>query len=139
MNEREKQGILDFLANDRQCHSEKLFHLLNRLSLQLNYQLKIQRASIQLIHNAPFAVIGFRRRSNHFFVEFYNDRIIENNRIVTRQDKGNSLIIHTVNVSTLSDIDNDLLKWIKHSFELVQDGTPASTSKSTLNQQWPLS
>lgn len=120
MNEKENKEILQFLTNDKGLHSDKLFHLLNRLSSRLNCKIKIQRASIQLIHKVPFAVIGFRRRSNHFFVEFYNDCVIENDRVIKTNDhKGDSRIIHTVNILTFSDIDDDLMKWIKHSFELV--------------------
>lgn len=139
MNDRERKGILDFLANDRQLHGEKLFHLLNSLSSRLSYKIKTQRASIHLIHRTTFAVIGFRRKTEHFFVEFYHDGIIENDRII-KTNKRNSLIIHTVNILMLSDIDDDLLKWMKHSFELKKEETGTSSkSKSTWNQQWPLS
>jgi hypothetical protein len=118
MNDKPREEILDFLANGRGLHSEKLLHLLNSLSSRLNYKLKIQRASIQLIHKAPFAVIAFRRKADHFFVEFYNDCIIEHDRII-KTNKRSSLIIHTVNILTLSDIDDELLKWMERSFELV--------------------
>ncbi|HEX2995074.1 MAG TPA: hypothetical protein VHP14_09620 [Anaerolineales bacterium] len=118
MNDRDKKEILDFLANDKQLHRDKLLSLLNALSSQLNYKIKIQRASIQLIHRRPFAVIGFRRKANCFFVEFYNDRIIESDRVI-KTNQRDSFIIHTVNVSMLSDIDDDLLEWMKHSSELV--------------------
>lgn len=119
MNEKERAQLTDFLGSDRQVYSDLVFLLFDNLSKQLDFKLKIQKASIQLIHKFPFAVLGFRKSKDYFFVEFYYNSVIDNSRIIKTKMFGDSMIIHTVNLYSNSIIDDNIVNWIKSSYELT--------------------
>lgn len=50
--------------------------LLRKLSYKINLQLKIQKSSIQLLNEQPYAVIGYRKNQLPIFIEFYSDIMI---------------------------------------------------------------
>ena len=117
---KENQALHRFLTGNKEQFSEIVWSLLNQLEKELTFKLKIQKASIQLVCNVPFAIIGFRRSLDYIFVEFYNDIMIDNPRIVSTIAKSKQLIIHRLYVSSLDDIDIQLLTWIKSSNLLVK-------------------
>lgn len=119
MNDKEKNQVLNFLGQDKHIFADLLMLLFNDLSLQFNFKLKIQKASIQLIHTLPFAVLGFRKSKDYCFLEFYSASEIDNSRIVKKTKHNDRLIIHTVNLLPDSNIDDNILTWIKNSYELT--------------------
>lgn len=119
MNDKERAKLIDFFKSDRQEYVELVFSLLESLSKQLEFKLKIQSASIQLIHKFPFAVVGFRKSKSYFFIEFYYNSVIDSHCIVKTTRLSNSVIIHTVNLSSESTIDDNIFDWIKSSYDLT--------------------
>ena len=86
---------------------------------KLDFKLKIQKASIQLLNPEPFAVIGLRRSKKNIFLEFYNETEIDKNRIVKTIKGNNSFIINRVDIASECDIDTELIEYIIHSNELI--------------------
>ena len=119
MEDEDKKLIVDFLNIKKRKFADLVELLLNKLSQQIDFNVKIQKASIQLINKGAFAVLGFRKNMDSFFVEFYNAKQIENDRIAQMKRLNDSLIIHTVNISNSSEIDNMLISWIKQSDKLI--------------------
>lgn len=119
MNEKDINRLLKFLDPDKQMYVDLLVRLLSRLSLEVDFKLKIQKASIQLIHQLPFAVIGFRKSKDYLLVEFYDNAAIEDERIVKRTVCKESMIIKTIHVTFDAEIDDAIINWIRKSFELV--------------------
>lgn len=117
MTNLEKEKLLSFLTQDRKQYSELILLFLSQLDKEVKFKLKIQKATIQLYHNVAFAVIGFRRSQSHVFIEFYNSDAICNPRIVKSITKPEhpKLVINRINVSSLHEIDIELLTWVKTS------------------------
>lgn len=93
--------------------------LIKNVSSKLSFQLKVQKASIQFIGKAPFAVIGYRRSKKSIFIEFYTAEELAHKRIIQTIDTKVGLPLHRVEINTLNDIDDGLINWICNSCELV--------------------
>jgi hypothetical protein len=120
MNDKDKKALADFLTDEKLVFTEMLSSFLQKLSLRVDFSLKIQKASIQLINNAPFAVFAFRRKRDYFFVEFYSDIIINDESIVKTNIVDKSKIIHTINVCNGNNLEDRLLGWIEKSHSLTK-------------------
>lgn len=119
MNENNRTQLTGFLISDKQKYSGLLFALFDKLSLQFEFHLKIQKASIQLIHQHPFAVIGFRKSKDYLFVEFYHHSVINGLAIVKTKIAENSKIIHTIHLTPNAIINSNIINWIKDSYHLI--------------------
>ena len=115
----DKTAILDFLNKDKQLYVDLLLLFFNKLSLSIDFKIKIQKVSIQLTQKKPFAVVGFRKKCNYLIIEFYSDYPLDDNRIIKTNKTNNSKIIHTINVYKDSDIDDAIINWIIKSYELT--------------------
>lgn len=100
-------------------HQLLAVHLLNELATAIDFKLKIQKASIQLVDNKPFAVLGFRRSQKHIFFEFYNAEEINNPRIIKTLLAKNGYFINRVEIFTANDVDDELINWTSASSELL--------------------
>lgn len=99
---------------------EKLFlAVLLKVIDKLDFKLKIQKASIQLLNPDPFIVFGFRRNKKNIFLEFYHEESIKEARIIKSIKVQNSLYIHRVEISDEKDINKELLEYMVHSNALV--------------------
>ena len=120
MTAKENQEIQKFLTGDKAKFRGIVIAILNQLEKEIEFKLKIQKASIQLCCLVPFAVIGFRRSKSFIFVEFYNSNKIDDQRIVKSITKLEKLIINRVNIFSPNEIDKQLLNWIKKSESVVR-------------------
>jgi hypothetical protein len=75
-----------------------------------------KQTSIHLEKNSGFA--GVHPRKNHFNLEFRTDYKIEDTRIVRQQQLSAHRYEHTVKLERESDVDAQLLKWLKDAYEL---------------------
>lgn len=93
-------------------------YFIEKVFNKIDFKLKIQKASIQLLNAAPFVVLGLRRSEKHIFIEFYNENIIDDKRIVKTLKKDDN-VINRVNISTTTDIDKQLVDFVIHSNYLI--------------------
>jgi hypothetical protein len=103
----------------REEHKSLSISIIKKIGDRIDFKLKIQKASVQLLNPEPFAVIGLRRSKKDIFLEFYNEIEIDNNKIVKTLKGNNSFIINRVNITAERDIDTELIEYIVHSNELV--------------------
>ncbi|MFN8376045.1 MAG: DUF5655 domain-containing protein [Anaerolineae bacterium] len=75
-----------------------------------------KQTSIHLEKNAGFA--GVHPRKSHFNLEFRTDYRIEHPRIVKHIQLSARRHEHTVKLTQESDVDEELLKWLKDAYEL---------------------
>jgi hypothetical protein len=118
MNDQDKSALLNFLGKESNPCTPVVVFFLDRLLFHLDFTIKIQNASIQLVHEVAFAALGFRKKKNLVFIEFYSDDEIKDNRIAAKYNKSDLMIIHTLNISALSNVDDQLMRWIIKSHEL---------------------
>lgn len=100
-------------------HKSLSISIIKKMGDRIDFKLKIQKTSIQLLNPEPFAVIGIRRSKNDVFLEFYNEIEIDKNRIVKTIKGNNSFIINRVNIVAENDIDTELIEYMVHSNELL--------------------
>lgn len=74
------------------------------------------QSSINLVSTHHFGGVTVRR--DHLRLGFFSDRRIENPRIVRREAVGPRRIAHWVRLSTESDVDRQLLVWLRRAHEL---------------------
>ena len=100
--------------------------LIRKLLDELTFEMKILKASFQLIkEKSAFSACGFRRSKDYFFVEFFNEERINNERIIREvkvdvevQGGKKEYIISRVEIKDKNDIDDELIQWITKSYEL---------------------
>ena len=105
---------------------DKLF---NKLLEQIIFEVKIQNASIHLSkEKTTFSAIGFRKRVNYYFVEFYTDASINDKRIVKEVKRDNmyqgrkiEYIINRVEIRNENEINDKLIEWIIKSYKLMEN------------------
>lgn len=100
-------------------HQDLAIHLLRALAAKIDFNLKIQKASIQLVNDQPFAVLGFRRSQTHIFFEFYSAAEIKNGRIIKTLRAKDDLLINRVEIFTANDVDDELINWTIASNKLL--------------------
>ena len=74
------------------------------------------KTSINLVSKYHFAAIRVRR--DHLRIGFLSDAAIEDERIVRTERVGPSRIGYAVRLHTLTDVDDQLLAWLKRSYAL---------------------
>lgn len=75
-----------------------------------------KQSSIHLEKNSGFA--GVHPRKNAFNLEFRTDYKIDHPRITRTQQLSARRFEHTVKLTQESDVDEQLLKWLKDAYEL---------------------
>src|SRR5258708_34345978 len=75
-----------------------------------------KQTSIHLEKNSGFA--GVHPRKTYFNLEFRTDYKIDAPRIVRVQQLSARRFEHTVKVEKTSDVDEQLLKWLKDAYDL---------------------
>ncbi|MFN8420715.1 MAG: DUF5655 domain-containing protein [Anaerolineae bacterium] len=75
-----------------------------------------KQTSIHLEKNSGFA--GVHPRKNHFNLEFRTDYKIENPRVIRTQQLSAKRYEHTVKLEKPTDVDAELLNWLKDAYEL---------------------
>jgi uncharacterized protein DUF5655 len=75
-----------------------------------------KQTSIHLEKNSGFA--GVHPRKNAFNLEFRTDTKIESPRIIRQQQLSARRFEHTVKLEKETDVDNELLGWLKDAYEL---------------------
>jgi hypothetical protein len=75
-----------------------------------------KQTSIHFEKNSGFA--GVHPRKNHINLEFRTDYQIDDPRIARQQQLSARRFEHTVKLDKESDIDAQLLKWLKDAYEL---------------------
>ena len=99
-------------------HEALALTVLRKVAGRLDFRLKLQKASIQLIDAAPsatpFAVLGFRRTKPFIFLEFYGAADLDDARIVqTIEYEGRPL--HRIHIATPDDVTEDVVAWVVDS------------------------
>lgn len=105
----------------RHEHQELAIYLLHTLAAKMAFKLKLQKASIQLLNDKPFAVLGFRRSRKHIFYEFYSATEINNARIIKTTRTKDGLLMNRVNIFTIYDVDDELINWTMTSNNMMLD------------------
>jgi hypothetical protein len=100
-------------------HQELSMFFLEKIAARLDFKLKIQRASIQLMNPHPFAVIGLRQSQSFIFIEFYNEVEVESKRVVKTLEGKNECIVNRVEIVHTNEIDSELLDFVVHSNSLL--------------------
>ncbi len=100
-------------------HKSLSILIIKKMADRMEFKLKIQKTSIQLLNPEPFAVIGLRRSDKNVFLEFYNENEIDKSRTVKTIKGKNPFIINRVNIAFEHDMDTKLIEYIIHSNELV--------------------
>ena len=75
-----------------------------------------KKTSIHLEKNSGFA--GVHPRKNGFNLEFRTEHPIDNPRIVRQQQLSARRFEHTVKIESETDIDEQLLLWLKEAYTL---------------------
>ncbi len=111
--------IDNFLMFYKPKHKKLSIRILEEVANEIDFKLKIQKASIQLVTSQAFAVIGLRRSQESIFIEFYSKSKIDNDRIVKTIKGKNRLEINRINIFNENEINKELIKFILHSNELI--------------------
>ena len=74
------------------------------------------KTSINLVSKYHFAAIRVGR--DHLRLGFISDAIIEDERIVRTEPVGPSRVGYAVRLRTVTDVDDQLLAWLKRSYTL---------------------
>lgn len=91
-------------------------HLLTQLRTFGEIRVAPKKTSIHLEKNSGFA--GVHPRSAYFNLEFRTDYKIDDPRITRVQQLSARRFEHTVKLEKKSDVDEQLLKWLKDAYEL---------------------
>jgi len=91
-------------------------HLINKLREFGEIKVTPKQTSIHLEKNSGFA--GVHPRKNYFNLEFRTDYKIDNPRITKTQQLSARRFEHSVRLEKESDVDEQLLKWLKDAYEL---------------------
>ena len=101
-------------------HEDLALCFLESMPQRVEFELNLQRSSIQLIgSDEPFAIIGFRREQEHIFVEFYSEEVMDHPRIVKSIESESERFINRVIITSADDIDAELLNWITISSNML--------------------
>jgi hypothetical protein len=91
-------------------------YLLRQLQQFGEVKVAPKQTSIHLEKNSGFA--GVHPRKNYFNLEFRTDHTIDHPRITRTQQLSARRFEHTVKVENESDVDEQLLAWLKCAYEL---------------------
>ncbi len=91
-------------------------HLIEQLRQFGDIKVAPKQTSIHLEKNSGFA--GVHPRKNYFNLEFRIDYKIDDPRITRTQQLSARRFEHTVKLESESDVDEQLLKWLRDAYEL---------------------
>ena len=91
-------------------------HLIDALSAIGPIKVAPKQTSIHIEKNSGFA--GVHPRKNYFNLEFRTDYKIDAPRVVRQQQLSARRFEHTVKIEKTSDVDEQLLKWLKDAYDL---------------------
>lgn len=91
-------------------------HLVEKLQQFGEIRVAPKQTSIHLEKNSGFA--GVHPRKSHFNLEFRTDYKIDDPRITRVQQLSARRFEHTVKLERESDVDEQLLTWLKDAYEL---------------------
>lgn len=91
-------------------------HLIRRLHEFGQLKVAPKQTSIHLEKHSGFA--GVHPRKYYFNVEFRTDYTIDHPRITRMQQLSAHRFEHTVKLEKISDVDEQLLKWLRDAYEL---------------------
>jgi hypothetical protein len=91
-------------------------HLIDQLRQFGEIKVAPKQTSIHLEKNSGFA--GVHPRKTYFNLEFRTDYKIDEPRITRVQQLSARRFEHTVKLEKRSDVDEQLLKWLKDAYEL---------------------
>ena len=89
--------------------------LIEKLSKEIDFEYKIGKAYIGLIHTLVFA--AFRIQTEKIIVEFTIRREVKSPRINKAKHFQKQRWAYFVNIKDSKDIDKQLIDWIKESWE----------------------
>ncbi len=95
---------------------ETFDHLVCQLQTFGAVKVAPKQTSIHLEKNSGFA--GVHPRSTYFNLEFRTDYQIDDSRITRVQQLSARRFEHTVKLAKKSDVDVQLLQWLKDAYEL---------------------
>jgi len=96
-------------------HEVLTAYILDKLSEKIDFKLKIQKASIQLLNPEPFAVLGYRRKQKYIFLEFYNKIEVEDCRVVKTLEAENRLFLNRIHITDVGDFDDGFVDLVCES------------------------
>ena len=76
-----------------------------------------KKGSIHLVHKSGFA--GVYLRKNHILLHFRTEYAIDSSRIQKQQQLSARRFKHTVRLDGTSQIDSELLSWLKNAYLLA--------------------
>ena len=91
-------------------------HLIDALGAIGAIKVAPKQTSIHIEKNSGFA--GVHPRKNYFNLEFRTDYKIDAPRVVRQQQLSARRFEHTVKIEKTSDVDEQLLKWLKDAYDL---------------------
>ena len=109
----------DFLKTYDESYKAIINDFIKKLSGGIIFSIKCGKASIQLIDRKPFGALAFRRSCNYIIFEFYNESIIDNNKIFKTHKVKEGLFIHTIHIRDNSEVDDNLINWFLHSHNII--------------------
>src|ERR1043165_8073512 len=90
--------------------------LIHRMQAFGEVRIAPKQTSIQLEKNSDFA--GVHPRKSYFNLEFRTDYKIDDPRITRTQQLSAKRFEHTVKLERETDVDEQLLKWLKDAYNL---------------------
>ena len=107
---------LDYhFRGDRLAMKPLFDQLISIISKQMAFEYKIGKAYIGLLHTLVFAAIHVQTKK--IIVEFTVRKLIKNPRIKKTLKFQKSRWAYFVEVKESKDIDNELINWLKQSYE----------------------
>jgi hypothetical protein len=120
LSEKQKYLLNLFFENNYSQYKQTCFHLLNTFSELVSFDIKIQKASIQLINPEPFAVLAFRKSITGIIIEFYNNGEIKSDRIIKTIKNVGKPTIRRMTIQNIEEIDEELMKWFANSYRIMK-------------------
>lgn len=90
-------------------------NILAKLQHELDFELKIGKAYVGLLHTLVFAALHIQ--SKKVIVEFTSRKQVDSPRIIKSKQFQKSRWAYYVEVKTTTEFDDELLRWIKESYE----------------------
>jgi Domain of unknown function (DUF5655) len=110
-------ATVDHLFQDKVPEVKKLYlQLIEELGAFGPVRVAPKKTSVHIEKNSGFA--GVHPRKGYFNVEFRTDYKINDPRIVRQQQLSARRFEHTVKIEKAGDIDQQLLKWLRDTYDL---------------------
>ena len=107
---------LDYHFGGKRINMKPLFdELIQKLRKDLDFEFKIGKAYIGLLRTLVFGAL--RIQTKKIIVEFVARKVIKSNRIKKVIQCGKQRWAYFVDIKESRDIDEQLINWIKQSYE----------------------